>query len=177
MPKQRTGGIKQLADGTFQVRVSYVGSDGKRHERLKKNISTKTEARKVLKEFLDGLEQRGQKAVVGDKLTFRKLAQIYEQNHVFDAQYVQNRKVAGLRSVAAVRTNLRVLIEYFGNFLVKEITKSDIQKFKLERLNTPTRRNKQRSIAAVNRELQLLRRMLNFAIENRWIKDNPFFKA
>lgn len=177
MPKQRTGGIKQLADGTFQVRVSYVGSDGKRHERLKKNIPTKTEARKVLKEFLDGLEQRGQKAVVGDKLTFRKLAQIYEENHVFDAQYVQNRKVAGLRSVASVRTYLRVLTEYFGNLLVKEITKSDIQKFKLERLNTPTVRNTQRSITAVNRELQLLRKMLNFAIENRWIKDNPFFKT
>lgn len=76
-----------------------------------------------------------------------------------------------------MRTNLRVLTEYFGNFLVKEITKSDIQKFKLERLNTPTVRNTQRSITAVNRELQLLRRMLNFAIENRWIKDNPFFKT
>lgn len=77
MPKQRTGGIKELANGTFQVRVSYIGNDGKRHERLKKNIQTKTEARKVLKQFLEGLEQRGQKAVEGDKLNFRKLAQIY----------------------------------------------------------------------------------------------------
>lgn len=177
MPKQRTGGIKELENGTYQVRISYVGNDGKRHERLKKNIQTKTEARKVLKNFLEGLEQRGQKAVEGDKLTFRKLARIYEEQHVFEAQYVQNRKVAGLRSVASVKTYLKVLTEHFGNLLIKEITKSDIQKFKLKRLNTVTKQNRQRSITAVNRELQLLRKMLNFAIENRWIRDNPFFKT
>lgn len=177
MPKQRTGGIKELPNGTFQVRVSYVGNDGKRHERLKKNIQTKTEARKVLKSFLEGLEQRGQKAVEGDKLNFRKLAQIYEEQHVFEAQYVQDRKVAGLRSVASVKTYLKVLVNHFGNMLIKEITKSDIQKFKMKRLNTVTVQNRQRSITAVNRELQLLRKMLNFAIENRWIRDNPFFKT
>jgi integrase len=177
MPKQRTGGIKQFEDGTFQVRVSYVGTDGKRHERLRKNITTKTEARKVLKEFLEGLEERGSKAVEGDKLTFRKLAQIYEENHVFAAQYVQNRKVAGLRSVAPIKTYMKVLTENFGNLLVKEIIKTDIQKFKMKRLTTPTVRGSQRSITAVNRELQLLRKMLNFAIENRWLKENPFFKT
>jgi len=177
MPKQRTGGIKELENGTYQVRISYVGNDGKRRERLKKNIQTKTEARKVLKSFLEGLEQRGQKAVEGDKLNFRKLAQIYEEQHVFEAQYVQNRKVAGLRSLASVKSSLKVLVNHFGNMLIKEITKSDIQKFKMKRLNTVTVQNRPRSITAVNRELQLLRKMLNFAIENRWIRDNPFFKT
>ena len=71
-------------------------------------------ARKILKEFLEGLEDRGQKAVEGDKLTFRKLAQVFEENQVFEAQYVQNRKVAGLRSVAAVKSNLKTLIKHFG---------------------------------------------------------------
>jgi len=177
MPKQRTGGILQFSDGTFQVRVSYTGTDGKRHERIKKNIPTKTDARKVLKDFLEGLEQRGQKAVEGDKLTFRKLAQIYEENHVFDAKYVQDRKVAGLRSVAPVKTYLKILTQHFGNVLIKEITPADIQKFKIKRLNMPTVRNKPRSIAAVNRELQQLRKTLNFGIENRWLKENPFFKT
>lgn len=177
MPKPRTGGIKQLPGGKFQVRVSYLGSDGKRHERLKKNISTKTGARKILKEFLDGLEERGQKAVEGDKLTFMQLAKVYEENHVFAAQYVHRRKVGGLRSLAPIRTYLKVLIENFGNQLIKEITKGDIQRFKVKRLNTPTVRGTQRSIAAVNRELALLRKLLNFAIENRWIRDNPFHKT
>jgi integrase len=177
MPKPRTGGIKQLTDGTFQVRVSYVGTDGKRHERLKKNIRTKTDARKVLKGFLEGLEERGQKAVEGDKLTFCKLAQIYEENHVFDAKYVQDRKVAGLRSVASVKSYLNILNKHFGNILIKEITKTDIQNFKLKRLNTITVRKKQRSIAAVNRELQQLRKTLNFALENKWLKENPFART
>lgn len=120
------------------------------------------------------MEQRGQKAVEGDKLNFRKLAQIYEEQHVFEAQYVQDRKVAGLRSLASVKSSLKVLINHFGNMLIKEITKSDIQKFKMKRLNTVTVQKRQRSITAVNRELQLFRKMLNFAIENRWIRDNPF---
>jgi site-specific recombinase XerD len=72
---------------------------------------------------------------------------------------------------------LKILTENFGNLLIKEITKTDIQTFKIIRLNTPTVRGSQRSITAVNRELQLLRKMLNFAIENRWIKENPFFKT
>lgn len=177
MPKQRTGGIKELGNGTFQVRVSYVGADGKRHERLKKNIPTKTDARKVLKAFLEGLEERGQKAIEGDKLTFRKLAKIYEENHVFEAKYVHDRKVSGLRSFAPVKLCLKILVEHFGNVIVKEITATDIQKFKLKRLNQITVRNKPRSIASVNRELQQLRRTLNFAIENRWLKENPFFKT
>lgn len=174
MPKQRTGGIKQYKDGSFRVRVSYTGADGKRDERLRKNIATKTEAQKVLKGYLAGLEQRGQKAVEGDKLTFGRLADIYEEHHVFDAQYVNQRKVAGLRSVAPIKTYLKVLKQHFSNLLVKEITKSDIQKFKLKRLSTLTVRNKQRSIPAVNRELAVLRQTLNFAIGNRWISDNPF---
>jgi integrase len=177
MPRPRTGGIKQLEDGTFQVRISYTGADGKRHERLRKDLSTITAARKVLREFLEGLETRGQKAVEGDKLTFRRLAAIYEEQHVFDAQYVQSRKVAGLRSVAPVRTYLKVLNSHFANELVINITRADIQKFKLARLKVPTVRNSQRSISAVNRELALLRRLFNFAIENRWVKENPFNKT
>ena len=42
------------------------------------------------------------------------------------------------------------------------------------RLNTPTRHAKQRSIATVNRELSVLRRILNIASRNDWITKNPF---
>jgi hypothetical protein len=107
MPKQRTGGIKELKNGTFQVRASYVGTNGKRHERLKKYILNKTEARKVLKNFLQGLEERGQKATEGDKLTFRKLAEIYKANNVFEAKYVHDRKVAFMQGYFALHINKR----------------------------------------------------------------------
>ena len=32
------------------------------------------------------MQERGQKAVEGDKLNFRKLTEIYEEQHVFDPQ-------------------------------------------------------------------------------------------
>jgi hypothetical protein len=40
-------------------------------------------------------------------------------------------------------------------------------------LKTVTVRNRQRSIASVNRELSLLRNMLNVAVQEGWIR-NPF---
>ena len=174
MSRERTGGIKQLEDGKFQVRISYTGADGKRHERLRKNIATKSAARRALREFVDGLDERGEKAVEGDKLTFGQLAKIFTEQHVFEAQYVNFRKVAGLRSVAPIRTYLKALESHFSRLLVKDITRGDIQKYKLQRLDTVTVRRKQRSISAVNRELALMRRMFNFALEHRWIKENPF---
>jgi integrase len=177
LPRPRSGGIKKLENGLFQVRVSFTGADGRRHERLRKNITTKSEARKTLREFLEGLEDRGERAIQGDRLMFRQLADLYAKDRVFEARYVGDRKVAGLRSVAPVKTSLLVLKHEFGNVMVKDITVADIHRFKSKRLSSPTVRNSQRSISSVNRELALLRKILNFAIEHRWIKENPFQHA
>ncbi|MFN7931088.1 MAG: site-specific integrase [Blastocatellia bacterium] len=48
----------------------------------------------------------------------------------------------------------------------KESPVTDIEKFKLERLKTPTSKGTERTIASVNRELELLRAMFRFAVRS-----------
>jgi hypothetical protein len=102
------------------------------------------------------------------------LAEKYKEVKLIPAQYVNKRKVAGLRSFKTPLGFLNVLIEYFGRRKVRSITHADIETFKLRRLKEPTARGEERSIAAVNRELELLRAILNFAHRQSWISKNPF---
>src|SRR5262249_32430303 len=50
----------------------------------------------------------------------------------------------------------------------------DIEKFRLERLKTPTPTGKERSIASVNRELEVMRAVMRFAVRSGWIIKSPF---
>lgn len=63
---------------------------------------------------------------------------------------------------------------HFGAKLVRSITQSELEKFKLTRLKTKTIHGKERSIADVNRTLALMRQILNFAVQNKWLKESPF---
>lgn len=107
-------------------------------------------------------------------MTFNQLADYYENKYLTEPQYVNGRKVSGLRSAYDYQLRLDVSIEHFGKRKLKTIKYSDIEAFRVLRLNTPTRHDKQRSIATVNLELSVLRRILNIAVRNDWIAKNPF---
>jgi hypothetical protein len=65
------------------------------------------------------------------------------------------------------------LEEHFGKRQLRGITHSDIRAFRADRLAKPTKAKKQRSVAAVNREFEELRRLLNIAEREGWILRNP----
>lgn len=69
---------------------------------------------------------------------------------------------------------LKPLVEHFGRMRVRSITHADIEKYKTRRMQTKTRRGTDRSVAGVNRELSLMRAILNFAKRQGWLKRNPF---
>jgi integrase len=79
-----------------------------------------------------------------------------------------------LRSWRAPQAFLKTLIENFGGKRVGDITHDDIEQFKLTRLRLPTRRGTQRSIASVNRELELMRAVMRFASRQGYIQRSPF---
>jgi integrase len=79
-----------------------------------------------------------------------------------------------LRSFEKFKPLLDVARNYFKDKRIRSITFADIKKLKSVRLKTPTKHGRERSIATVNRELSLLRAVLNVAIENKWIIRNPF---
>ena len=93
---------------------------------------------------------------------------------LIEAEYHEGRKMVGLRSVKSARTFLAVLKEQFSMRLIRSITHSDVEKFQRERLKTQTVRGEKRTIATVNRELELLRAMLNFAKREGWLIRTPF---
>ncbi|MBK8302977.1 MAG: hypothetical protein IPK98_06095 [Chloracidobacterium sp.] len=137
----------------------------------------KTHARRLRDELQDKYSKRGEKAIEGDKLTFRKLAETYKEKKLVPAEYHGNngaeRKVAGLRSVKPVIHYLDVLKEFFGAYLLRNISHSDIEDFKARRLKTESKRG-ERSIADVNRTLSLMRTMMRYAVQNGWIMQSPF---
>ncbi len=103
---------------------------------------TKTEANRKRQELVRSIEERGEKAIDGDKLTFKALTDKYKEAKLIPAEYVNQRKIAGVRSLSSALFAVRVLVEHFGDRRVRAITHSDIEAFKLARLkNSDCTRN------------------------------------
>jgi integrase len=171
MSKQRDGVIERK--GKIYARVYY--RDGAGRERVREKLArNRTHAKELRRQMLAELRTRGDAGLTGERMTFRELADEYARRKLIPAQYVGARKVRGLRHWKRPRAMLRMLTEHFGARLIRAITWADLEEFKHLRLNTPTWRGDERAIATVNRELQLLRAVLNFARRNQWLAANPF---
>jgi integrase len=187
MPRERTGSVKFLKSRKlYQARITYVDGLGNRHD-LRRNAETITEAKGILKKLKTDLESHGPSIIDGERLTFDQLATVYEKRKLQPPVYKGETRIAGLRSWKTQRLFLRSLKAHFGKKRVRAITHSDIEKFKSDRLQAPVMRNvkgkdgkvrptviRDRSVAHVNRELSLLRAILNFAKRSSWITRNPF---
>lgn len=169
---------KKEKDGKlyWYARIIRYDGNGKKKQYLKK-ADNKSHARRLRDDLEEKYSKRGESAITGDKLIFRKLADTYKEKKLIPAEYHgkydAQRKVAGVRSLAPVLHYWGVLREHFGAFLIKNITHTDIESFKAKRLRTKSKRG-ERSIADVNRTLALLRSMLRFAVQNGWLYQSPF---
>ncbi|MDQ4123220.1 MAG: hypothetical protein M3209_17420 [Acidobacteriota bacterium] len=90
------------------------------------------------------------------------------------AQYVNGRKISGLRDVDRAK---RVVIPFRSFFTKKKlhsITYGFVVGYKRMRMATPAVHNRQRNIASMNCGLVVLWRMFNIALAQGWIVKNPF---
>lgn len=159
--------------GAHYARVTFTDNAGKRKD-IKKRVENKSEGDKLLRKLINTYDNTGLSGIQAEALTFNDLADYYEKHYAQPAQYVNGRKISGLRSVAAVRGYVKVFRERFGRRKLKSLTYEDLCKFRLDRLTTSTHQSKQRGIATVNREMAYLRRMLNIAERAEMIAKNPF---
>lgn len=188
MGRDRTGSFYRDANGALYGRVTWTDARGKRHQRKRKALSgTRREARRHIKDMLDELDEQGdERSIDGANLTFRQLVDHYEKEYAIPAEYDKNGiKKAGLRSYRDVRRKLASLRLHFTG-KARDISYGDLSAYKRLRLNTPVaikRRVKKgeykteyrpRSIASVNRDLSLLRRLFTIAVQNKWLNRNPF---
>ncbi|HVF46800.1 MAG TPA: site-specific integrase [Pyrinomonadaceae bacterium] len=141
----------------------------------------------------------GEESFKANKIEFDQLLAIYEKGELTEATFQSGIKVKGRRSIPAVLSAIKPLREYFGKRRIRSIKANDIKNYKDHRLNTPVEvevnekgtvfdkrtgqektevkkviRSHQRKIASVNRELELLRAILNYAVQNEWLIKNPF---
>lgn len=129
----------------------------------------------MLRQLTSQIKEGGERLIDAERMTFRELAEVYRQHKVKPAEYIGDRKIAGLRSVRTVQYRINALLEYFGEMRLRSITPGEVHRFKSERLKTKVHSGKKgRSIAAVNRELEVLRAMLRFAKGEGWIDRSPF---
>ena len=190
--KDKAGRQKTRVKAIF-ARVTFAVTDrnGKtvRKDKLRRARSV-THAKELIQEMLRELEDFGDSALDHRDRTFNDLAKYYETHYLTEAAYVDGRKVSGLRSWATPTGFLRTLRAHFGKRRLIEITYDDIRKFRNARFKTATRgdiaRHKRelrknrkaelrvtRAVASTNRELALLRRMLNVALRQGWIRKHP----
>jgi integrase len=171
MPRIRKG-TEVERNGKWYARVRYTTSDGKRKD-IWLPATNKSQASELVQKKLHELKTVGEQSIDGDKVKFADLAKIYKEKKLVPARYVGERKVAGLRNYKTPQGFLIPLTKYFGSKRIKAITFSHIEEYKLMRLTTPTKQG-QRQIASVNRELEVLRAMLRFAVREGWLIRSPF---
>lgn len=189
MPKQRTGYVRErkVAKNGKQIieywaRVTYTDLDGKRKS-IERKANNKSHGKTLLRDILNDLDQRGTKGVEASKMTFAQFAEWYTEHYLIPPEYVDGRKVAGLRSWRDQRYLKNTLVSYFGGAKLREITYTDLKQYKKKRLNSDVVLRKkdgsvsvrrQRSIRSANLELALLRRMFSVAQKEGLITKSPF---
>jgi len=181
---------KKDKDGNddWYARITRIEGNGKKKQYTAK-ADSKSHARRLRDELAEKYEDNGERAIDGAKMTFRELAEDYKGRKLIPAKYHQNRKVAGLRSHLSALNFLNNLLIHFGNKRIRDITPAAIEIYKQKRLDEPIKIEKKdvkgksetikrpRAIASVNRELALLRTMLNDAVYNGWLNRSPFHNA
>src|SRR5215469_10871331 len=128
MARERTGMIFERPKGSriWYARVTFVDQSGKRRF-VKRRGDNKTHAKDLLRGLLRDIEDCGEKSLDGDRMTFADLADYYGSRYIVPAQYVEGRKIAGVRSLSSARAFLQSLRNYFNTRRIKSITRGDIQ--------------------------------------------------
>ena len=77
------------------------------------------------------------------------------------------------KSIEAERIHLNIIKDYFKRRIVSQITVYDVEKFIMIRRNAPKKSGESRSAATCNRELGVLKRLLNKAVAWGMAATNP----
>ncbi|MFN0083800.1 MAG: tyrosine-type recombinase/integrase, partial [Blastocatellia bacterium] len=174
MGRERKGQIKEDEERKiFTVRVTYHNEQGKRKD-VRRRVKDRTTANRQLRTLLRTLEDHGGKIMDASRMHFNELADAYEKRKLIAPVYKGETRIAGLRSWKTQLGYLKILRAYFGKQRIQTITHADLEKYRKTRLETPKQRGGERTITGVNRELALLRSMLNFARRECWLVHNPF---
>jgi hypothetical protein len=101
-------------------------------------------------------------------MTFRQFAEVYKERHVF---------AKGLAIGWTIDYRLKPLIDHFGDRPIAEIRTADVEDFiaDLRKPRVVNRRpNRRLTNASINRMIELLRHMMNWAVGREYLERTPF---
>jgi integrase len=144
-------------------------------------MKSKTEAKIALDEMVAAIranrfDRRGLHASVevvpaaAPSLTFREFAAVYKERHV---------EAKALSLAKTIDYRLKPFIEHFGDRPLDEIRTSDVDDLiaKMKAPRVIAGRERVLKPASINRAIQLLRHMFNWAVEREHIDRTPFTKG
>lgn len=162
----------------YIARVRYKDLEGLTRDRKKKAVSlTQANLFKIQLKREIAEELAGGQETEKDLFTFADLAKYAKENYILPAKYSGDVKVSGMRSTATPLYMIETLIKEFGLEELTSITHARIREFRDARLVSKTIDGTIRSLASVNREMSLLRRLMNIAEKQDWITISPFRKG
>lgn len=174
---------KQSArSGKWIARIIYTDAATGREKEKQITRDKRTDAVDARDAFIEELKKSHGGVIHGSRMTFDDLASVLEQTHYKPARIVEGIKTEGVRSLAPVRSYLKVLREYFGKQRIGEITTANLKAYRQWRLNIGSRRPEVIAsgefqpvkLATINRELQTMRMMMNYALAEGWITRDIF---
>lgn len=172
MANERSGYVYRAKNGSWYARTTITDTSGKRRN-VKRRAKDKREAKEILKQLLRQLDAEGSKSVDLARRTFDDLGDFYEAHYCKPAEYADGKRVAGLRDVARAKSSLDRFRACFGRRRLREITYGDIRAYYAARLKQDTHYGRPPTIATMNRELGVLRRIFNIGVREGWLGKNP----
>lgn len=151
---------KHPKTGLLYARIRVKQPNGKL-KTIYERAENVTHAEQIGNKILAEHSVRGQAFIDARGMTFRQLANWYKDEYVIPPVYVDGKKVDGMRSWEDARGKIDNICNHIGNLLVEELSEEDLQKYKRMRLTTV-------KIATVNRDMELIRSMINRAQKKKW---------
>ena len=173
MAKDRSGYVFQDKTGAWYARTTITDAAGQRRN-IKRRAKSKREAKEVLRAILSSLETEGSDAIASSRRTFNELADFYAPHYCRPAEYLDGKKIAGLRDVDRSKSCLVRFRAFFGSRRLRDITYRDLRSYYAARLKDQTHYKRPPTIATMNRELGILRRVFNVALREGWVTKSPF---
>ncbi len=176
--KTRYPGIFQYIGRNGTVYGIDYRAGGKKHREIVGPLLGETQDR------LAEIKKQAKKGTVlsnseKKKITFRSLAEKYSELVFGKPSDNDSRKyLLGYwyrdKKDGQLKWQDEIITNHFGSRKLFQISTIDIEEFKKLRKGTPAKGKKTRSDVSVNREMKILRHMMNKAVQWGMLNDNPF---
>lgn len=149
---------------SFEVDYYYAG-----HRIRKAGFRTITEARNYL------IMRKNEILYRKHPMPRRKAVSFIELAKRYIAEYSRLHKAP--KTFETDVSLIKSLMGFFGDFLIRDITLEVMDRYKNERVNAPSTRGGLLSRTTINREVGLLRNMLNKAVDWQLLEYNPILRV